>query len=133
MHDAAIRAWQRWHTLRDPQRFEAWFTRIVVNVCRDRWRRRHRRDAVTMPPSPQSALDRAIARFPEVELLESAIRALPADERTVLALRFMQDLTLAQIAQRIGAPLGTVKSRLHRAMGSLRTAYAELSAEADER
>ena len=40
VHDAAIAAWRSWSSLRDPERFEAWFSRIVVNACRDRLRSR---------------------------------------------------------------------------------------------
>jgi RNA polymerase sigma-70 factor (ECF subfamily) len=57
-HDAALRAWERWGSLRDPDRFDAWFGRIVVNECRDRLRRRRLR-----PLSIQLQEDRAGARL----------------------------------------------------------------------
>jgi len=49
VHDAAEAAWRRWSDLRDEQRFQAWFGKIVVNACRDRLRRRRRRRLVEIP------------------------------------------------------------------------------------
>ncbi len=127
VHDAAIAAWRGWATLRDHHRFEAWFGRIVVNACRDRLRSRRRRPIVELTPE----------RFGEVvglvrsdgtesvaarDALARAFAVLDPDERIVIVLRFWRDLTVDDIAERMGTPSGTVKSRLHHALGRLRTA-----------
>lgn len=129
--DALVRAWLHRSELRDADRFPAWFDRIVVNVCRDRLR--SRRGVKTL------ALDERIgtlagARDPFRAALARdevgrAVRVLDADHLVVVALRFWRDLSLDEIAERLGLPLGTVKSRLHYALRSLRV---ELEREARE-
>ncbi len=52
-HDAFAAAWQKWRTLRDPERVDAWFGRILVNACRERLRRHARRPTVPLPDEPQ--------------------------------------------------------------------------------
>jgi len=127
VHDAAIAAWRGWSTLRDPDRFEAWFSRIVVNACRDRLRSRRRRPIVELTPdrigeavglARQNGIESVASR----DALARAFAVLDPDERIVIVLRFWRDLTIDGIAERTGTPSGTVKSRLHHALGRLRTA-----------
>jgi RNA polymerase sigma-70 factor (ECF subfamily) len=128
VQDAAITAWERFDSLRDPQRFEAWFQRILANRCRDRLRRRRRVRFVAM--DGEAALvsdgDRGTA---EREALAGALAELSPDHRLVIVLRFYADLSLEQIAARTGERLGTVKSRLHYALEALRAAYDAASRE----
>ena len=127
VHDAAIAAWRGWSTLRDPDRFEAWFRRIVVNACRDRLRSRRRRPIVELTPdrigeavglARQNGIESVASR----DALARAFAVLDPDERIDIVLRFWRDLTIDGIAERTGTPSGTVKSRLHHALGRLRTA-----------
>ena len=131
-HDAVVTAWRGYDKLRDPDRFEAWFQRILVNTCRDRLRRRGRRQA-----SAEIDLARVAAGgrdpFAHVDdrlALDAAFQALSPDHRVVVALRFYADLTVEQIAERVDGPAGTVKSRLHAATQHLQAA---LEAGAEER
>ena len=123
-HDAAVLAWRRFGTLRDPARFEQWFCRIVVNVCRDRLRRRRRHPVVELPPEED---DRADPQTPDKagqllarDALDRAFVRLEPDHQIVVALRFYRDLTVDEIARRLEIPAGTVKSRLHHALRRLR-------------
>lgn len=119
--DALEKAWARAEQLRDPAGFRAWFDRILVNLCRDRLRRRGRVRFVTLP---DDAVDRGDP-FRDILARDEALRAIAAlttDERTVVVLHFWADLTLSDIATRIGSPVGTVKSRLHRALERMRLA-----------
>jgi RNA polymerase sigma-70 factor, ECF subfamily len=125
VHDAALAAWRHFADLRDPARFDAWFHRILVNECRDRLRARasHRTEISRQPaeaehpqvadPSDATALQDALGR---------ALGALTPDQQVVVSLRFHKDLTVPGIARVLGIPEGTVKSRLHHALGRLRTA-----------
>jgi RNA polymerase sigma-70 factor, ECF subfamily len=119
--DALERAWASFGRLRDPAGFPAWFDRILVNGCRDRLRRRRRVQFVPLEP----AHDRPAFGDPFREVLERddllrSVRHLDDEERLVIVLHFWADLTLADVAARTGWPIGTVKSRLHRALTRMR-------------
>lgn len=120
--DALERAWRTWGDLRDADRFCPWLTRIVVNACRDELRRRARIRFVSLneegrQPEPGALVD-------DRDAIARAFASLDADERAVAVLRLDQDLPLEEIARRLGIPVGTAKSRLHRAIARMR---AELS------
>lgn len=118
--DALLRAWHRRQSLRDPTQFQAWFDRILVNGCRDRLRRRRsvRFIALEGAGDPADSGDPFRSVVDRDEVLRLVAR-LDDDERIVVVLRYWADLTLADIAERTGWPLGTVKSRLHRALGHM--------------
>lgn len=120
-HDAAVRAWMAWGSLRDQSRFGPWFQRIVVNVCRNRLRRRRIRP-VPLDDPPIEGPD-PLADTPERLALRSSLRRLTPDHRTVVVLRYFADLSIDEIADRIGERPGTVRSRLHYALRELRAAY----------
>ena len=124
-HDAVVRAWSSFGALRDPASFDAWFQRIVVNTCRDRMRRgRVRRSlplASDLPGLP--AVADAAQGAPERDALARALERLTPDHRMVVVLRFYADLPIEAIAQHLGEPSGTIRSRLHHALRSLRAAY----------
>ncbi|HET7027866.1 MAG TPA: sigma-70 family RNA polymerase sigma factor [Candidatus Limnocylindrales bacterium] len=118
--DAIERGWQTWPQLRDAERFRPWITRIVVNGCRDELRRRQRVRFVALEDEsgrPSPATDSIDAR----DAIARAFASLDADERAVAVLRLDQDLALREVARRLGIPLGTAKSRLHRALAQMRT------------
>lgn len=124
-HDAFVAGWQNWSTLRDVGKFDAWFRRIVVNVCRERLRSQRRR--------PSSGLDESAgvtAPTPGLDvhdrlLLEQGMSRLDVDDRLILGLRYYRDLTVEDVALALDVPPGTAKSRLSRARDRLR---AELEA-----
>jgi RNA polymerase sigma factor (sigma-70 family) len=120
VQEALTRSWQAWSTLRDQDRFEPWFDRILVNICRDKLRksRRVRLEELNeeLAVSVEDPFRAALARA-EVEKL---MHVLSPDQRIVVGLRFWRDLSLQQIADLLGVPLGTVQSRLHYALRALR-------------
>lgn len=122
VHDAFVTAWTKWSTLRDPERFIPWFDRIVVNTCRNRLRSRRRwATQAEVPDLPAEASDpHEIAS--DRELIGSAFADLSLDDRVVLALRYYRDLQVDDIALLLDVRPGTVKSRIHRALGRLRSA-----------
>ncbi len=126
-HDAAVRAWQSFGSLRDPAKFGAWFDRILINVCRKRLRARRPsvRGRMVRIPDPTGEIV-------EHDALSRAMDALTINHRAVIALRYLEDLTVEQIAERTGVRAGTVKSRLHYALAELRAAYEAGAREVEE-
>jgi len=130
VQDALVRAWVGLKGLRDPDRFEAWLYRLVVNACYRHARRDAGRRVVEVAVLPVDGLvtpdgGQALAMRDQ---LERGFRRLPPDQRAVLVLHFFLDLPDAEVADALGVPLGTMKSRLHRATVALRAAL-----EADDR
>jgi RNA polymerase sigma-70 factor (ECF subfamily) len=120
-HDAFERAWRSWSTLRDPSRFEPWFDRILVNTCRDRLRSA-RRQATDISEEVAITSGDQFGQAHDRDLLANAIANLSPDHRVVVALRYYRDLTVDDIALRLGVPRGTVQSRLHYALKRLHAA-----------
>ena len=125
VQDACVAAWHGAASLRDPDRFGAWFGRILVNGCRDRLRRRHRQQVRAIALQAEwlgeaGGPDPARMATGSERDLDGAFERLDPDHRIVVLLRYWQDLSLDEIADRLGLPLGTVKSRLHYALRSLR-------------
>jgi RNA polymerase sigma-70 factor, ECF subfamily len=121
VQEAALLAWDRRRTLRDSLTADGWFTRIVVNVCRDELRRRSRRPRIVLLDAAEATGPASVSADPD---LDAAIGRLTPDEQGLLALRFGRELTVPEIASRLGIPEGTVKSRLHATLGHLRAALA---------
>jgi len=130
VQDALIKAWQSWSSLREPDRFGQWFERIVVNVCRDRMRRHRTLRMVELDAAGEVESDDAFRQMLVDDEVAGAVARLVPEHRIVIVLRFWQDLALDQIADRLGVPLGTVKSRLHYALRALGTELRRSSDEA---
>jgi RNA polymerase sigma-70 factor (ECF subfamily) len=122
VHDAVLLGWRKFGSLRDPGRFDAWFGRIVLNLCRDRLRARRRGQVREASLGAESELSRRddFGRVAQREALASAFPKLDPDLQLVVALRYYRDLQLNGIAELLGIPLGTVKWRLHRGLKRLR-------------
>jgi RNA polymerase sigma factor (sigma-70 family) len=120
-HDAFVQAWRKWETLRDPSKFEPWFDRILVNTCRNRMRS-NRRQATDISAEVALATGDHTGQTEDRDVLGAAIAALSPDHQVVVALRYYRDLTIDDIARRLGIPSGTVQSRLHYALKHLHDA-----------
>jgi RNA polymerase sigma-70 factor, ECF subfamily len=123
-HDAVVQAWRAFPTLRDPARFDAWFQRILVNVCRDRLRRRRRTPVTELAVAGVHGGPDAFVGVDERLALDRAYAQLSPDQAITIVLRFHLDLTLEDVAARMAVPVGTVKSRLHTALGALHLALS---------
>jgi RNA polymerase sigma-70 factor, ECF subfamily len=122
VHDAAVLAWTRFDELRDQSLFDAWFDRIVINVCRKRLRRRSVRPLVMDVDGVAPLADGASGRA-ERDALRRALDRLTPEHRAVVVLRHVEGHSIGEIAARTGEREGTVKSRLHYALRELRAAY----------
>ena len=124
--DALVRAWRDLPSLRDPDRFDAWLHRLLVHACQDQLRRhRHELTESELFDLPQRTGDATAAqRLEDRDQLERGLRHLTDQQRTIIALRYYLGLTDAEVAAATGLPIGTVKSRIFRALESLRAALA---------
>jgi RNA polymerase sigma-70 factor (ECF subfamily) len=117
--EAVARAWSGFGGLRDEGRFGPWLTRIVVNICRDRLRRRRVIPFVPLRDNEPEAADpfaSALAR----DAVGRALRLLGPDQRAVVVLHYWNDRSVAEIARILGIPSGTVKWRLRAACRRMR-------------
>jgi RNA polymerase sigma-70 factor (ECF subfamily) len=132
-HDAFVAAWRKWESLRDPDRFEPWFDRIVINTCRNRLKASRRHPATDLSPEMGGAVVDAYGTIDDRQALGAAFARLSPDHRVVIALRYYRDLSVEGIATRLGVRPGTVKSRLHYALRQLHGELAQTDAkESDE-
>ena len=118
--------------LSDPAAFPGWVYRIVTNKCHD-WLRRQRTERRVFDQAAYRPIDPTVARpadrSAEAEALEKALSALDADDRTLVRLRYFEELNVSQVAEILGIPGGTVKSRLHRCREMLRKHLEETNRE----
>jgi RNA polymerase sigma-70 factor (ECF subfamily) len=126
---AFITAWRELRALRDPDRFEPWLHRILTDACYAEARRRRRWSAEIriLPVEGAYGLDDTLTVH-DRDQLERAFRRLTLEQRAVLVFHHYLGLPLPQVADRLGVPLGTAKSRLHHATSALRS-----SLDADDR
>jgi RNA polymerase sigma-70 factor, ECF subfamily len=123
VQEALERAWTGWPKLRDRDAARAWFGRILINVCKTRLAARRR-----MPVRDvNEAFDLVDSTDPfRASLLRDsvgrALAELTGDQRIVIVLRFWGRLSMPEIAERLGIPDGTAKSRQHYALETLRRA-----------
>jgi RNA polymerase sigma-70 factor (ECF subfamily) len=126
---ALIMAWRELRTLRDTDRFEPWLHRILTNECYAEAKRGRRWSGqVRLLPMPGQRESGEISAINDRDQLDRAFRRLTVEQRSVLVFHHYVGLPLAEVADRLGIPLGTAKSRLHHATNALRA-----SLEADAR
>ena len=120
---ALFAIWQNLPMLRDPARFDAWSYRLLVNACYSEGRRGRvwKPNLRVLYDDEQPAPD-ALREVHDRDQLERGFRRLSIDHRAVVVLHHYLDLPLDQVAETLGVPLGTVRSRLHHAMRGLRAA-----------
>ena len=124
--NALISTWKQLPMLRDPDRFDAWVQRIVVHACYAESRRRTRWAANIRVLEIEGSRTRDHSgSVVDRDELESGFRLLPVDQRAVFVLHHHIGLSLVEIADTLGIPAGTARSRLHYATRSLRRSLEE--------
>jgi RNA polymerase sigma-70 factor (ECF subfamily) len=121
IQECLIRAWRRIPHLRDPDRFEAWLRRLLVNACYDESRRTRRRsmEIRVLPLERVGGRDTA-TDVADRDELERGFRRLSVEQRTVLVMTHYLGMTAGDIADTLGIPVGTVQSRLLYAIKAMR-------------
>ncbi|MGD0122680.1 MAG: sigma-70 family RNA polymerase sigma factor [Candidatus Limnocylindrales bacterium] len=134
VQETFVSAWCHREALRDPDSFDAWLGRINLNACRWQLRRRGRtkvREIRLLDPEDgreQASTGRAFDdRAADADVFDRAFARLSFDDRAVLVMHHLHERPVAEIAAALEAPVGTIKSRLHRARAALESALAKES------
>ena len=125
VQDTLIRAWRSLPGLRDPATFDHWLHSLVAHACIDLARKRRRRVIeVELSPIHEPPTNDGAALIADRDQLDRALARLEPEARVVVVLHFYLDLPLPHVAEMLGIPIGTAKSRLHRSLGAMRSAMA---------
>jgi RNA polymerase sigma-70 factor, ECF subfamily len=123
LQDALVIAWRDLRDLRDPDRFDAWLRRLLVNVCvRHASRERRRTVRLRVMPVDGPAAPDELSSIADRDQLERGFRRLPPEQRAVLVLHHYLGYAPAEIAELLEIPPGTARSRLHNAHRAIRAA-----------
>lgn len=132
--EAFLKAYRGLGAFKGEAKFSSWLYQIGLNLCRDRLRRRKVRSFVSidaidekfspLPARRATAYDDVLARD-VARAVSEALAELPDEEREVVILKEYQDMTFVEIAEVLGVPTSTVKTRLYRALGVLRGRLVE--------
>jgi RNA polymerase sigma-70 factor, ECF subfamily len=131
-----LRAFRALPGFRGQAKFSSWLYRIALNLCRD-WIRRERRIGFVQQPEdvdltdlaaaaePSETIEDLVSRNDQVRAVERAMALLPEDQRTAIVLKEYHGLTFQEIADLMGCPLSTVKTRLYQGLTVLRRELAK--------
>jgi RNA polymerase sigma factor (sigma-70 family) len=113
VQETLVRCWRQLPKLRDVERFDAWLYRILVHAVADETRRRRRFEASVQTVPVEPAVGDDVKAIADREQLERGFRHLSIDHRAVVVLHHYLGLPLTEIAETLGIPAGTAKSRYH--------------------
>ncbi|MCC7010415.1 MAG: sigma-70 family RNA polymerase sigma factor [Acidobacteria bacterium] len=132
VQEAFMRAYRGLRGFKGEAKFSSWLYRITLNLCRDWVRKERRAPVVQMPegadavdladaqPSPAESVEELVARREMSAAVARAMAELPAEQRLAIVLKEYQGLTFQEIADQLGCPLSTVKTRLYQGLSVLR-------------
>lgn len=134
LQTALVTIWRKLPHLRDADRFEAWAFQILVHACyADAPRNRRWASTVRVLPVDRADATDDYRTIDDRDELETAFRGLPLDQRAVFVLHHYVGLPLVTVAETLGIPDGTARSRLHYATRALRAAFEAGRAQAIQR
>lgn len=122
VQEALVRAWQQLPSLRDPDRFEAWLYRLVVNACADQGRQLRRWTQQVRALPLDASISDDTGSVADREQLERGFNRLKPEQRAVVVLHYYSGFSAAEIARMLGIAEGTARSRLYYAIEAMRAA-----------
>jgi RNA polymerase sigma-70 factor, ECF subfamily len=141
VQEAFLRAYRGLRGFKGQAKFSSWLYRITLNLCRD-WSRRERRAPIVQVPegsdpidlvdahaAPVDSVEDLVARREMSQAVAAAMAELPEEQRTAILLKEYHGLTFQEIADTLGCPLSTVKTRLYQGLSVLRRRLERRQAE----
>jgi RNA polymerase sigma-70 factor (ECF subfamily) len=125
VQEALIRAWHDLPGLRDPDRFDAWLYRLLVNACADQGRQLRRWSPEVRSLVVERSVSDDTGSIADRDLLDRAFSRLKPEQRAVIVLHHHSGFSAAEIARMLGIPEGTARSRLHYATEAMRAALED--------
>lgn len=129
LSEASIQAFDKIRQLREPEKFYQWFTTLLINHCRANYRKQQRERERLAKNHEQDLLAGMMPDFStgvdDQILVEEIFQSLKKDERDLLALKFMEEFTLKEIAAIMGVAEGTVKSRFYRTLAKIKKVWRD--------
>ena len=123
LQDALVIAWRDLRGLRDPDRFDAWLRKLLVNVCIGQASRERRRTMqLRVLPVDGPAASDELSNVADRDQLERGFRRLPPEQRAILVMHHYLGYSSVEIAETLGILPGTARSRLHNAHRAIRAA-----------
>ena len=131
-----LRAFRALPGFRGQAKFSSWIYRIALNLCRD-WMRRERRAPTVQAPEdvdlmdlaaaaePSESIEEVVGRRDQMRAVERAMKHLSEEQRTAIVLKEYHGLTFQEIAELLGCPLSTVKTRLYQGLSVVRRELAK--------
>lgn len=119
---ALVLMWRKLPALEDPDRFDAWSYRVLVNACYAESRRERRGPTLLVVTEADAVAGDAVPGVADRDMLERAFARMSPEQRAVLVLAYYLELGYAEIANVLGIPIGTVKSRASNGRNALRAA-----------
>ena len=121
---ALVAAWRNLPQLRDPDRFEAWAYRLLVNACHAEGRREGRqRGHLRLLPTDEPVTPDPASTLATQDQIDRAFRQLSLEHRSIVVLVHYLGYTPTEAAETMGIPAGTARSRLHYAIQQMRAAF----------
>jgi RNA polymerase sigma-70 factor, ECF subfamily len=142
VQEAFLRAYRGLRGFKGEAKFSSWLYRITLNLCRDSMRRDRRAPIVQTPEgvdavdladaqaSPSESVEDLVARREMSQAVSRAMAELPEEQRTAILMKEYHGLTFQEIADTLGCPLSTVKTRLYQGLSVLRRRLERRQAEA---
>lgn len=122
VQEALVHAWRELPGLREADRFDAWLHRLLINACADEGRHQRRWSTEVRIIRSEPTTEDGARSLADRDQLERGFRRLKPEQRVLVVLHYYLGLHVPEIAETLGIPAGTVKSRLHYATTTLRAA-----------
>lgn len=119
VHDSIVKAIKSLRKLKEPQYFNTWITRITINTCKDYIKKNNKVSLVDINDY-ENVIKAKENEYEETEEISMILNKLNEKERELIVMRYLEDMSLKDIAHKSKEPLGTIKSRMSRTLRKLR-------------